>query len=577
LSKKVHPALFALLIDNPVHLFLKVQFNMLLRQQCFHAFKCIVFFILVVAVFAVAEAQPIPGSLDRAPVTGFGNSTGIVTDIAPIRGTANISNYAYDSVIDSAGRIVLVGQCYNNYPLNRYDGCIVRLLSDGSLDNSFSSDGISTLNIGFGDASFKSIRTDSNGKYVLGGECQSSSSGGRQPCIFRVNPTTGLLDTSFGTVISAPVRLGYMPLSNDSGGSSARIELLSNGSIIAVNNCYRSTSTATLSGACVTRLTASGDIDLSYGISGLGRAELADENVYELGLTVKADGKALIVGQCGNRPGKVNRGCVLRLNANGTPDTSFGSATATLGVVSVPIGVDPADVGYFRNALIQSDSKILVTGYCTSGGVSNGRFCAARLNVDGALDSSFGSGGKSLLTTAFIPSSTSSAALQPDGKAIITGVCPNANGSLPCVARIDTNGALDPGFDGDSGNANGALSFNELGGYATVYALALQQDGKIVLSGSCGVPVPNTANITTFCAARLNGGPLPVNTCSMDVDGDGRTYSLVDGLIITRVMMGFGGDAVTNGVQFTSDSKRTTWSQIRQYLVSACQMAITQP
>ncbi|MGL5005397.1 MAG: hypothetical protein ACRDAM_20930, partial [Casimicrobium sp.] len=67
------------------------------------------------------------------------------------------------------------------------------------------------------------------------------------------------------------------------------------------------------------------------------------------------------------------------------------------------------------------------------------------------------------------------------------------------------------------------------------------------------------------------------SVCSMDVDGDGRTYSLIDGLIITRVMMGFGSNSVLNGIEFTPDSKRTTWQQIRQYLTSVCQMAIAQP
>lgn len=551
---------------------------MLLLQQIFRAVKSLAVFIIAVTLHAAAAAQPIPGSLDRAPTTGFGNSTGVVTDIAPIRGAANISNYAYASAIDSAGRIVLAGQCYNNYPLNRYDGCIVRLLPSGSLDGSFAAGGISTLNIGFGDASFKSISIDSSGRYVLAGECQPSASSGRLPCVFRVNPSTGLLDTSFGAQISVLGRLGYVALSGNFGGSNARAALSANGSIYAVSDCFRLTATATLNGACVTKLTASGDIDSGYGVSGLARAELADQNVFSFGLNVKDDGKALIVAQCGQRPGKLNRGCALRLNANGVLDSSFGAASATPGVVSVPISVDPADAGYFRYALSQPDSKILLAGYCTSGGTANGSFCAARLNVDGTLDSSFGSNGKSLLATTLALSAVNAAVLQPDGKTIMAGVCSTAsNGYLPCVARIDANGALDPGFDGDSGNADGAFSFNALGGDVSLYSVALQADGKIVLSGSCGVRVPNSASITTFCAARLNGGPLPVSTCTMDVDGDGRTYSLIDGLIITRVMMGLSGDAITNGVRFTADSKRTTWPQIRQYLVTACQMAITQP
>jgi uncharacterized delta-60 repeat protein len=527
-------------------------------------------------------AQPIPGSFDRAPITGFGNSTGIVTDIAPIRGASNVINQSWASAVDATGRIVLAGYCYNN---NRNEGCLVRLLPDGQLDNGFGTQGVRIVSIGFGDTFFGTLRIDSAGKYLLGGECQPNASGGRMPCVFRFDPATNALDTSFGTRANQATQLGYLSFSVLTPSSPvfsfdppARTTLLSYGWSLSAFPCFRRTPTiAALASICVSRVNDAGGIDFNFGVNGISTIGLPDENLILEGISVDVNNRAYIASSCGGRPGKINRGCVARLNENGALDTSFGANSSTPGIVSVPITDVATDTGYFRKVLIQPDAKILAIGYCTSGSVSNGRFCAARLNQNGTLDASFGNNGRTYLVNMLVAQSVADASLQPDGKIVIAGSCPNGTTSIPCVARLDANGALDPGFDSDSGVANGAFGFTELGNFASITSLALQADGKLLLSGHCSVLVPSSSPINTICAARLNGGPLPASTCTMDVDGDGRTYPLIDGLILSRVMLGMSGAAVVNGIQFTRDSTRMTWPQIRQHLTSVCQMAISQP
>ena len=84
----------------------------------------------------------------------------------------------------------------------------------------------------------------------------------------------------------------------------------------------------------------------------------------------------------------------LLMTPSGNLDLMFGSA----GVVTV----DFNGANDRANAIaIQSDGKVILGGFATAAGSSFDQFALVRLNVDGTLDSSFGSGGKA--TTDFGP------------------------------------------------------------------------------------------------------------------------------------------------------------------------------
>jgi len=78
-------------------------------------------------------------------------------------------------------------------------------------------------------------------------------------------------------------------------------------------------------------------------------------------------------------------------------------------------------------------------------------------------------------------------------------------------------------------------------------------------------------------ATPLTGSNIPqvdaaavVETCTMDVDGDGQVLPTTDGLIIMRAMMGMNGTAVSDAASGTAT--RTTWDSIRNYLKNVCLM-----
>ena len=97
-------------------------------------------------------------------------------------------------------------------------------------------------------------------------------------------------------------------------------------------------------------------------------------NDYALHMTVQRDGKILVAGVSDNNS------ALARYNTNGSLDTTFsgdGKVTTVFNGNDLLLGVT-----------IQSDGKIIEVG------TNNCNFAIARLNIDGTLDTSFGTDGK---------------------------------------------------------------------------------------------------------------------------------------------------------------------------------------
>ena len=112
------------------------------------------------------------------------------------------------------------------------------------------------------------------------------------------------------------------------------------------------------------------------------------------------------------------------------------------------------------------DGKLMVGGDFTAVN-SHDRVRIARMNLDGQIDRTFDTGEFSGANGV-----VSAIAVQPDGKAIIGGLFNSYRGILANgIARLNTNGTLDVSF-------NSGLGVN-----GSVRAVALQQDGKILIGG----------------------------------------------------------------------------------------------
>ena len=144
-------------------------------------------------------------------------------------------------------------------------------------------------------------------------------------------------------------------------------------------------------------------------------------------------------------------------------------------------GVDAAHA-----VLVQPNGRIVVAG--VGGELDHGRFCLARLRSNGALDTTFGSGGKRRLEFGGQQEQARGAALQPDGKIVVVG----GSDHRAAVARLNPNGSFDTTFSGDGKKIFG---WGPISGVMDVRVLP---NGKLLLAGYSG---PEGGNMQV---ARMN-------------------------------------------------------------------------
>jgi len=122
---------------------------------------------------------------------------------------------------------------------------------------------------------------------------------------------------------------------------------------------------------------------------------------------------------------------------------------------------------------VDAQGRIVVTGWATVSGLITG-VLVARFLPDGVLDNTFSDDG--WLVTGFVEGSARGygVVIQSDGKIV---VCGNA-GDMTLLVRYSDAGLLDPAF----GNAGRAM-IDITGSSETAYALTLQPDGKIIVAG----------------------------------------------------------------------------------------------
>jgi len=375
----------------------------------------------------------------------------------------------------------------------------------GSVDATFDPGG--GQNSGF-DSDVFSIAVQPDGKLVVGGIFTKFDRTSRNS-VARLN-VDGSLDTGF----------------NPGTGANNLVEILAQQPDGKVVLCGRFSTFNGVNRPYVARLNSDGSLDTSY---------TPTPDAIVIALALQGDGKAVIGGLFGSISG-VPRNYVARLNSDGSVDASFNPGPGP----NLPV----------HTIAIQPDGKMVIGGQFTSVNGSS-RVRIARLNPDGALDTGFDPGPGADLTVV-------ASAVQPDGKILVGGDFTNIiSATRYYVARLNTNGSLDTGFD-----ANIALAF---GG---VLSLQPQVDGKIVVAGEFdtvgGVPRKNIVRLnsggtvdTTFDpgAGPSAGSPQLDRIRGAAIQPDGRIvvgggFTTFDGIKLNYIarLLGDQGGAV----EFTS-------------------------
>jgi len=187
------------------------------------------------------------------------------------------------------------------------------------------------------------------------------------------------------------------------------------------------------------------------------------------------NGGAVLIGGAANPSGFY----AAQLQGDGTLDRSFGVG----GIAHIVIATPPFLVD---QVVRQPDGKVVVLGYGPGPKTDLPHQVLVRLNPDGSLDQTFGSGGVQILATeTFCVVCAPELALLPNGEFVITGTIgqslgtPNPVPNRWLVARLTSTGALDPGF-GDSGIA--VLPVDRAQGFR----IAVQGNGDILALGIAG-------------------------------------------------------------------------------------------
>lgn len=357
--------------------------------------------------------------------------------------------------LQSDGRIVMAGGSTSDFVLARY-------LADGTLDASFGTGGVVTTDIagGFQQEQAHAVLVQPDGRIVVAGTARPAGGGQALVVALARYLPDGTLDTTFGT--------GGAVFNAAQPGTAFAIALQPDGKLVIAGEAPVIGNPNDFSDVLLARYDASGRLDPGFGqggrvvtdvVGGNDRARnvlvLPDGRIVASGiesglvntqptlvmqvlpdgqpdpafgtqgklrltgalvgwaLARQADGKLLLGGS--SEFGPAARAAVLRLAADGSLDTGFGT-----GGLAVHPFTGNTDIA--RALVVQPDGRIVVAG--RTGG-TNRNTAVVRLAADGTLDPTFATGGllvvDFMLGAAGYPDEAERALLQPDGKLLLGG------------------------------------------------------------------------------------------------------------------------------------------------------------
>lgn len=337
---------------------------------------------------ATYEAALVRYNEDGTLDSSFGNSGTLIIPIGSAK------SYIEDVTLQDDGKIVLGARTYDNVS---GDFAVVRLNMDGSLDNSFGTNGIAIANSGGTDVSASILIAD-DGKIYLAGDTDQNFS------IAKFN-ANGTLDTSFGT------NGWFMTTFDGSMSIIEQIAFQNDGKIVMGGFAINSVGTYQMAAA---RINADGTLDSSFGIGGKVTLNFGVEHDIAVAIALQTDGKIVLGGHTFIRsnPRLAYDFAVVRLNTDGSFDTTYGNN----GVATAQV-VDEAN--YTNGMIIQADDKVVLGGRTVK--LTDYDFAMVRFDINGQLDTTFGNNGKVSTDVDGREDNGYAIAMQPDTKIILAG------------------------------------------------------------------------------------------------------------------------------------------------------------
>lgn len=423
--------------------------------------------VAVCAAVAGVALAAVGGVLD----TRFGNNGTVVTAI----GGAGI-NEARAVAVQVDNKIVVAGYAPDSF-IGGAHFTLARYNTDGTLDTTFSADGIVTTVVNSAKIEYaKAIAIQPDGMILVAGY---NNTGGATPGNFVLirYDENGMPDTTFdGDGNTDGVIANTIQGSPYDISEAHAIALQPDGKILLAGTSSDGSNFDT----ALVRYNTDGSLDTTFDTGGNsdGIVITPGGDGFIQAVALQPDGKILVAG--GLSGGVTGNDIVVhRYTSSGVLDTTFSGD----GIASFDIGTNSTDNAYAL--AVQPDGMILVAGSTDSGGTTD--FVLLRLDDTGALDPAFDTDG--IVITDFPITSSGpndvvkSVVVQPDGKILAGGDVQADAGDAAirnlALARYNNDGSLDATFSGDGSATTSVNAGPDLG-----HGLALRAAGFINLAGA---------------------------------------------------------------------------------------------
>ena len=408
--------------------------------------KQAVILLLSFCVLMGAHAQ-ISGSLDAT----FGANGKVITSFA--RG----HDQARAVLVQADGKIVAAGLTRPDSNISRYNMALARYNTDGTLDNTFGTNGKVTTAFGqFSEIQAMTLQND--GKIVAVGYTSDSTYRGSF-AVVRYWPN-GALDTTFGNKGKV-----YTSFGTYASWASA-IAVQADGKIVVAGTHYAFTGSNYNGFVAIARYSTTGVLDTTFNKTGKITKDIHDwYHDLPKSIALQADNKIVI---CGDSESPYNNGIdvidpfdmfIMRYNVSGSLDSSFSNK-----------GIFIEEEAQACAVKILSNEKLLVGGNMDWG---NHNFQLRRFNANGSVDATFN-------FDAPTNGTATDMLVQRDGKIILVGSDYNwtTNALDFILFRCHADGGLDNTF-GTNGKVVTPLTLL----YERYGKIAQQSDGKILACG----------------------------------------------------------------------------------------------
>jgi uncharacterized delta-60 repeat protein len=409
----------------------------------------------ILALPAIAQNQLV---LDNTFATA-----GVHTNVTP-----KLADAIIDLALTDDGKII--GLVFTSDDFINGQVGLCKFNTNGTLDNSFGTNGISALHGAASKYSYgKKILIQTDGKILLATNSADTTSTNQNPEIMQIvrYNSNGSIDNTFGTsgvaIVPATGTYKYDVL--------ADMALQSDGKIL----CCRQGDPSIVSSAII-RLNSSGAVDNTFGTSGVKiLGSLIGE--YLTAVAVNTDGTIIAGGYRGHSTGTNTYNYVLayKLNTSGNLISTFGTSGKMIDSIA---GYST----YSEKLIIQPDGKILFGGSKYPFGSNIAKSYILRTNSDGSRDLSFNSVGYNEFTYNNNDNALGNFVLNNDGS--ITALSPGyatAGSAYLSIYKIKANGTNDNTF-------NASTNYKHIPNYAVGddgFGLAIQKnDAKILVSNA---------------------------------------------------------------------------------------------